>query len=144
MIRLRAALLLLFALLVSLAWSANLDYYKILGVSKSASERDIKSSVSQIWTLQWLADTHPFISAYRRQSKKFHPDKHDGNDKEEASKRFVEISEGGASLIVSSQYAITDCLETAYEVLSSKEKRGIYDRYGHVCRVHSKLFGHVR
>ena len=50
MIRLRAALLLLFALLVSLAWSANLDYYKILGVSKSASERDIKSSVADVDT----------------------------------------------------------------------------------------------
>jgi len=92
--RLRLSLfvpLLLLLLAALLANAASAEYYKVLGVSKSASDRDIKT-------------------AYRRQSKKWHPDKHSGD--KEAERRFVELSE-------------------AYEVLSDKEKRGIYDKYGH-------------
>ncbi|EAU29858.1 hypothetical protein ATEG_09667 [Aspergillus terreus NIH2624] len=48
------------------------DYYKILGLDKSASERDIKR-------------------AYRTLSKKFHPDKNPGD--ETAQKKFVEVAE---------------------------------------------------
>lgn len=48
------------------------DYYKILGLDKSASERDVKR-------------------AYRTLSKKFHPDKNPGD--ETAQKKFVEIAE---------------------------------------------------
>ncbi|KAG6552764.1 hypothetical protein Mapa_005712 [Marchantia paleacea] len=47
--------------------------------------------------------------AYRKLALKYHPDKNPGN--EEATKKFAEIS-------------------NAYEVLSDKEKRGIYDQYG--------------
>ncbi|KAL5700944.1 DnaJ protein erdj3b [Ranunculus cassubicifolius] len=47
--------------------------------------------------------------AYRKLALKYHPDKNQGN--EEANKKFTEIS-------------------NAYEVLSDKEKRQIYDRYG--------------
>eukprot|EP00897_Mesotaenium_endlicherianum_P006208 jgi/Mesen1/5615/ME000282S04760 len=46
---------------------------------------------------------------YRKLALKYHPDKNPGN--EEASKKFTEIS-------------------NAYEVLSDKEKRQIYDQYG--------------
>ncbi|XP_056317883.1 dnaJ homolog subfamily B member 6b [Danio aesculapii] len=67
------------------------DYYHILGVTKSASPDDIKK-------------------AYRKLALKWHPDKNP-NDKEEAEKRFKEISE-------------------AYEVLSDENKRRDYDRYG--------------
>lgn len=47
--------------------------------------------------------------AYRKLALKYHPDKNQGN--EEANKKFAEIN-------------------NAYEVLSDKEKRQIYDRYG--------------
>lgn len=66
------------------------DYYAILGVSKDASEKEIKQ-------------------AYRRLARKYHPDVNPGN--KEAEEKFKEISE-------------------AYEVLSDKEKRAKYDRFG--------------
>ncbi len=62
------------------------DYYKVLGVSKEASEDEIKR-------------------AYRRLAHRYHPDK--GGDAE----RFKEVSE-------------------AYRVLSDREKRSQYDRFG--------------
>lgn len=63
------------------------NYYKVLGVSKDASEEDIKK-------------------AYRKLAHQYHPDKSGGDDK-----KFKEINE-------------------AYQVLSSKEKRAQYDRFG--------------
>jgi len=65
------------------------DYYKILGLSKGASEEDIKK-------------------AYRKMALKYHPDKNKSADAEE---KFKEVAE-------------------AYEVLSDKKKRDIYDQYG--------------
>ncbi|RDB31785.1 molecular chaperone DnaJ [Candidatus Similichlamydia laticola] len=66
------------------------DYYDLLGISRTASEEEIKR-------------------AYRKQAVKYHPDKNP--DDPAAEKKFKEISE-------------------AYEVLSSPEKRQMYDRYG--------------
>ncbi|TRZ64033.1 MAG: molecular chaperone DnaJ, partial [Spirochaetia bacterium] len=65
-----------------------MDYYKILGINKGASEEDVKK-------------------AFRKLAHKYHPDK--GGDE----KKFKEINE-------------------AYQVLSNKEKRAQYDRFGRV------------
>jgi len=53
--------------------AAKTDYYDILGVSKSASQEEIKK-------------------AYRKQALEWHPDKHKDN-KEAAEKRFKEVNE---------------------------------------------------
>lgn len=65
------------------------DYYKILGVSRSATDDDLKK-------------------AYRKLALKYHPDKNKSPDAEE---RFKEVAE-------------------AYEVLSDKKKREVYDQCG--------------
>ncbi|KAG9232897.1 DnaJ protein-like protein [Amylocarpus encephaloides] len=67
------------------------DFYNLLGIDKQASNRDIKS-------------------AYRRLSKKYHPDKNPGNTT--AKQKFVEIAE-------------------AYEALSDPDSRKVYDQYGY-------------
>lgn len=65
------------------------DYYKILGLSKGASDENIKK-------------------AYRKMALIYHPDKNKSPDAEE---KFKQVAE-------------------AYEVLSDKKKRDIYDQYG--------------
>ena len=67
-----------------------MDYYEILGVSRTATEIEIKK-------------------AYRKLAMKYHPDRNPGD--KEAEEKFKLINE-------------------AYQVLSDKEKRAIYDRYG--------------
>lgn len=65
------------------------DYYEVLGISKDASEQDIKR-------------------AFRRLAMQYHPDRNKAPDAEE---KFKEINE-------------------AYAVLSDKDKRATYDRFG--------------
>ncbi|CAE6349540.1 DnaJ-related protein spj1 OS=Schizosaccharomyces pombe (strain 972 / ATCC 24843) GN=spj1 PE=2 SV=2 [Rhizoctonia solani AG-1 IB] len=69
--------------------AASADFYKVLDVDRSASDATIKK-------------------AYKKLSKKYHPDK---NTTPEAKDKFVDVSR-------------------AYEVLSDSEKRAIYDRHG--------------
>ena len=66
------------------------DYYEVLGVSRTASEAEIKK-------------------AFRNLARELHPDVSGAPDAEE---RFKEVVE-------------------AYEVLSSSERRELYDRFGH-------------
>lgn len=57
------------------------------------------------------ADEAEIKKAYRKKSLEYHPDKCELDDKEECQAKFIEVS-------------------TAYEVLSDKEKRKIYDEHG--------------
>ncbi|TFK60981.1 DnaJ-domain-containing protein [Pluteus cervinus] len=66
------------------------DYYKLLGIDKSANDDEIKK-------------------AYKKMALKWHPDRNAGS--EAASQKFKEISE-------------------AFEVLSDKNKRAVYDQFG--------------
>jgi len=66
------------------------DYYKLLGVERTASAEEIKK-------------------AYRKQAKRYHPDKNPGD--KSAEETFKKVSE-------------------AYAVLSDKDKRAQYDRFG--------------
>ena len=56
---------------------AFIDYYKVLGIAKTATEKDIKS-------------------AYRKLARKYHPDLNPGN--KEAEKKFKEINEANEVL----------------------------------------------
>ncbi|KAH7341811.1 hypothetical protein B0J17DRAFT_648072 [Rhizoctonia solani] len=67
------------------------DYYALLGVSRDATDDDIKKG-------------------YKKMALKWHPDRNKNNT-EAASQKFKEISE-------------------AFEVLSDKNKREVYDRFG--------------
>ena len=69
---------------------AKRDYYEVLGVSKGATADELKK-------------------AYRKLSKKYHPDI---NKEADAEDKFKEISE-------------------AYEILSDPQRKAAYDQYGH-------------
>ncbi|WVF66346.1 hypothetical protein IAT40_001086 [Kwoniella sp. CBS 6097] len=77
------------ALLFLTGCMAAESLYSVLGLKKDASDADIKK-------------------AYRKLSKKYHPDI---NPDEAAHERFIEVAK-------------------AYEVLSDSETKGIYDRHG--------------
>lgn len=55
------------------------DYYRDLGISKNASDKDIKK-------------------AYRKLAIKFHPDKVPEDQKEKAEQKFIKVSEAYAVL----------------------------------------------
>lgn len=70
--------------------SKKRDYYKILGVKRNAKKKEI-------------------LKAYRKLAMEWHPDKHEGANKEIAEKKFMDIAD-------------------AKEVLTDPEKREMYDR----------------
>ena len=53
--------------------SQKKDYYKILGVKRTATTKQINQ-------------------AYRKLAKEWHPDKHEGEDKKKAEKMFYDIA----------------------------------------------------
>ncbi|XP_059169976.1 dnaJ homolog subfamily C member 3-like [Physella acuta] len=69
--------------------SKKRDYYKILGVKRNASKKEI-------------------LKAYRKLAVKWHPDKHEGPEKEKAQKVFIDLA-------------------AAKEVLTDPEKRQRFD-----------------
>ncbi|CAL1716723.1 unnamed protein product [Somion occarium] len=84
-----SSLLLLLTLLCLGVLVSAVDFYKVLDLARSASDKDIRA-------------------AYKRLSRKYHPDR---NKDEGAEEKFVDIAR-------------------AYEVLSDSTKRQIYDRHG--------------
>lgn len=85
----RIATLILIILTTSTFILCGADYYKVLGVSRRATERQIKK-------------------AYRKLTKKYHPDRNTNRPKW-AKKKFLELTQ-------------------AYEVLKDSELKKIYDR----------------
>ncbi|TVY62917.1 DnaJ-related protein SCJ1 [Lachnellula suecica] len=77
------------------------DFYKLLGIDKSASERDIKR-------------------AYRTLSKKYHPDKNPNN--EEAKQKFVEVAEAYEALSDPESRKIYD--QYGHEGLKQRQQGG--------------------
>uniref|UniRef100_A0A0B7BH12 J domain-containing protein n=1 Tax=Arion vulgaris TaxID=1028688 RepID=A0A0B7BH12_9EUPU len=70
--------------------STKRDYYKILGVKRTAKKKEI-------------------MKAYRNLAMKWHPDKHEGPEKDKAQKMFIDLA-------------------AAKEVLTDPEKRERFDR----------------
>lgn len=93
------------------------DYYKILQLDRSASERDIKR-------------------AYRTLSKKFHPDKNPGD--ETAQKKFVDIAEAYEILSSTSTRKIYD--QYGHEGLE-QHRQGANGRAHDPFEMFSRFFG---
>ncbi|RDW79866.1 chaperone J-domain-containing protein [Coleophoma cylindrospora] len=86
--------------LVQLAACAE-DFYKLLGIDKQASDREIKR-------------------AYRTLSKKYHPDKNPGN--ETAKQKFVEVAEAYEALSTPETRKIYD--QYGHEGLKQRQQQG--------------------
>ena len=71
----------------------------------------VKKDYYEILGISRNADENQIKKAYRRLAKKYHPDTNAGN--EDAEQKFKEVTE-------------------AYNILSDKEKRKLYDQFGHV------------
>ncbi|KAH9819001.1 hypothetical protein DFH28DRAFT_60327 [Melampsora americana] len=82
--------LVLLLVIILVTSSLATDPYQSLGVNRNSNEKEIKR-------------------AYRKLSKRWHPDKNPGN--KDAEQKFLEVG-------------------NAYEILSDPEKRSIYDKYG--------------
>lgn len=87
------------------------DYYEMLGVSKTATDDEIKK-------------------AYRQLAKKYHPDSHDGEDKKGAEEKFKEISEAYSVLSDSQKRAQYDQFGSGFENAGFGGGAGGYGGFG--------------
>lgn len=94
------------------------DYYKLLGIDKQASEREIKR-------------------AYRVLSKKFHPDKNPGNDT--AKQKFVEVAEAYEALSDPNLRKIYD--QYGHEGLAQQKGQGGQQQHHDPFDLFSRFFG---
>ncbi|KAH8921763.1 DnaJ-domain-containing protein [Atractiella rhizophila] len=108
------ALLLLFSLSFALA----IDYYKVLGLTKTADEKDIKAR-------------------YRKLSRKYHPDKNP--DDKEAEKKFIEVSQAYEILSDPEQRQIYD--KYGEEGLKQHSQGGGHHGFHDPFDVFSRFFG---
>uniref|UniRef100_A0A0E0CSI4 J domain-containing protein n=1 Tax=Oryza meridionalis TaxID=40149 RepID=A0A0E0CSI4_9ORYZ len=99
------ASIVLSSIALHVAAAKSLDPYKVLGVDKSASQRDIQKAFHKSYFTPYKIF---LISHLRRLSLKYHPDK---NKSKGAQEKFAEIN-------------------NAYDILSDEEKRKNYDLYG--------------
>ena len=81
------------------------DYYRVLGIGKSASKTEIKK-------------------AYRKLAKKHHPDMNNNNQKA-AEEKFKEISEAYEILIDDKKRANYDTF--GHKVFQGSWRRGVFD-----------------
>src|SRR3989338_7370552 len=88
----RVSLVLVLLCILFIGSCLAVDYYEILHVPKNAAQDQIKR-------------------AFKKLTMKYHPDRYKGTDKDDAQKKYAQISQ-------------------AYEVLSDEKKRQVYDRYG--------------
>ncbi|KAJ6871877.1 hypothetical protein NC651_031071 [Populus alba x Populus x berolinensis] len=86
----------------------NTKYYEVLGVSKSASQDELKRD-------------------YRKAAIKNHPDK--GGDPESQVLEALTSASGRGIVLLLQNLKVKE-LSQAYEVLSDPDKREIYDQYG--------------
>ncbi|KAM7207597.1 hypothetical protein V8F20_002075 [Naviculisporaceae sp. PSN 640] len=101
----RKTALWLFVAIAQLVAGAE-DYYKVLGLDRQASDKQIKS-------------------AYRQLSKKYHPDKNPGDDT--VKEKFVEVSEAYEALIDPESRKIYD--QYGHEGLKQRQQGGGFQQH---------------
>ncbi|KAM7185828.1 hypothetical protein V8F33_012161 [Rhypophila sp. PSN 637] len=101
----RKAALWLFVALAQIVAGTE-DYYKVLGLDRQASDKQIKS-------------------AYRQLSKKYHPDKNPGDDT--VKEKFVEVSEAYEALIDPESRKIYD--QYGHEGLKQRQQGGGFQQH---------------
>lgn len=80
------------------------------GITGEVNDMSRKRDYYEVLGVNRSADEASIKKAYRRLAKKYHPDTNRGNV--QAEEKFKEVTE-------------------AYNVLSDKEKRKLYDQFGH-------------